>query len=67
MREKTSDYKELKRLLDKFGIGYKENETKDDRVLSIEEGMKKVLGYAGFYADFYFDESDSFVKVSIGE
>ena len=74
-----TDREKLKALFDGFGIGYAEEQleekvvgAKDAISLSCDNsvyptGMKKVSGYDGFYADFFFNSNGKFIEVKIWE
>jgi hypothetical protein len=76
-----SDLKDLKDLLDRFGLGYEdrprsvvepgfpppEDPTPWLRRLVIGTDGEKNLGYGGFVCEFYFDDDEQFVKVGVWE
>lgn len=63
-----TDKEKLIKLFDEFGIGYDVGEYNDgtQRVL-LEKGNKKVIGYSGFFTEFYFDGEGKFIEVGIWE
>lgn len=63
-----TDKEKLIKLFDEFGIGYDVVEDNDgtQKVL-LEKGNKKVIGYNGFFTEFYFDGEGKFIEVGIWE
>jgi hypothetical protein len=63
-----TDKNELRALLTKFGVGFREVIT--DNILDeivLEEGMNKVVGYIGFSTSFSFHKDGEFMEVGAYE
>lgn len=62
-----SNLKETKDLLNKLGIGFKEEEIEDRIIINLTVGNKKVVGYKDFCSEFHFSLDGNFIEMGIWE
>ena len=62
-----TDKERLERLLNSFGVGFRKGTWDEHDLITAEEGMDKVEGYACFMTHFFFDKSGKFVKMGAWE
>jgi len=62
-----SDKDSLIAMLNRFGVGFKEEKTKDGFEVACEQGAAKVGGYMGFVTVFEFSRDGAFIKMGAWE
>ncbi len=63
-----TDLDKMKTLLTDFGVEFKEHQRGGaGSTLTLEVGMQRVRGYAGFVTEFNFNLNGTFNHVAVGE
>ena len=63
-----TDYRELKKLLTRFGIEFVEHQHASRKLIVCSEGSNGVEGYIGFFTKFEFEiDSEQFIEMGAYE